>query len=45
MYDSCMGRYPPDHDDCNTILYYPDWGGANKGCLNDGKSFTARYPL
>ena len=17
MYDACMGRYPPDHDDCN----------------------------
>ena len=21
MYDICMGRYPPDHDDCNMIYY------------------------
>ena len=37
-YDSCMGRYPPDHDDCNVMLYYPDWNGANKGCIDDGKT-------
>lgn len=37
MYDDCMGRYPPDHDDCNSMLFYPDWHGANKGCLDDGK--------
>lgn len=37
MYDDCMGRYPPDHDDCNTMLFYPDWQGANEGCLDDGK--------
>ena len=38
MYDACMGRYPTDHDDCNVMLYYPDWNGSNKGCLDDGKS-------
>mmetsp|Transcript_9303 Transcript_9303/g.18784 ORF Transcript_9303/g.18784 Transcript_9303/m.18784 type:complete len:188 (+) Transcript_9303:2-565(+) len=32
-----MGRYPPDHDDCNVMLYYPDWDGANEGCVDDGK--------
>eukprot|EP00984_Skeletonema_dohrnii_P029480 scaffold20142_cov80-Skeletonema_dohrnii-CCMP3373.AAC.3 len=37
MYDSCMGRYPPDHDDCNTMLYYPNWGGTNEGCVDDGQ--------
>ncbi len=37
MYDICMGRYPPDQDDCNTMLFYPDWNGSNKGCLDDGK--------
>jgi hypothetical protein len=37
LYDSCMGRYPPDHDDCNEMLFYPDWGGANQGCVDDGK--------
>lgn len=36
LYDDCMGRYPPDHDDCNVMLYYPDWEGTNKGCANDG---------
>ena len=36
-YDICMGRYPPDHDDCNIMLFYPDWEGANAGCTNDGK--------
>ncbi len=36
-YDACMGRYPPDHDDCNVMLYYPDWDGANEGCTDDGK--------
>jgi hypothetical protein len=37
MYDACMGRYPPDHDDCNVMLYYPDWNGSNQGCVGDGK--------
>lgn len=37
LYDSCMGRYPPDHDDCNVMLYYPDWNGANEGCADDGQ--------
>jgi hypothetical protein len=32
-----MGRYPPDHDDCNVMLYYPDWNGANVGCIDDGQ--------
>ena len=47
-YDVCMGRYPPDHDDCNVMLFYPDWEGANEGCTNDGKqsqsyNYHARY--
>jgi hypothetical protein len=37
LYDSCMGRYPPDHDDCNVMLFYPDWAGSNEGCIDDGK--------
>ena len=37
MYDACMGRYPPDHDDCNVMLYYPDWDGANKNCVDDSQ--------
>ena len=37
LFDACMGRYPPDSDDCNVMLYYPDWEGANKGCINDGQ--------
>eukprot|EP00984_Skeletonema_dohrnii_P010172 scaffold3958_cov131-Skeletonema_dohrnii-CCMP3373.AAC.2 len=37
MYEDCMGRYPPDHDDCNSMLFYPDWNGSNKKCINDGK--------
>jgi len=37
LYDSCMGRYPSDHDDCNMKLFYPDWNGSNEGCLDDGK--------
>ncbi|KAK1742774.1 DUF285 domain-containing protein [Skeletonema marinoi] len=37
LYDACMGRYPPDHDDCNVMLFYPDWDGSNKNCLDDGK--------
>jgi len=37
MYDACMGRYPPDHDDCNVMLFYPDWEGANILCVSDGK--------
>ena len=37
MYDSCMGRYPPDLDDCNVMLYYPDLEGSNKGCVDDGQ--------
>ena len=36
-YDVCMGRYPPDHDDCNVMLWYPDWEGSNDGCTNNGK--------
>ncbi len=37
QYDKCMGRYPPDQDDCNVMLHYPDWNGANEGCASDGK--------
>ncbi len=37
LYDVCMGRYPPDHDDCNFMLFYPDWDGSNKGCIDDGQ--------
>ena len=29
-------RYPPDADDCNVMLFYPDWSGSNEGCANDG---------
>jgi hypothetical protein len=36
-YDACMGRYPPDSDDCNVMLFYPDWEGGNQGCTDDGK--------
>ena len=36
-FDKCMGRYPPDHDDCNVMLHYPDWNGENKGCASDGQ--------
>ena len=36
-YDSCIGRYPPDRDECTVKLYYPDWNGANNGCTDDGK--------
>ena len=36
LYENCLGLYPPDHDDCNEMLYYPDWGGKNTGCVNDG---------
>ena len=32
-----MGLYPPDFDDCNVGLWYPDWGGKNEGCNSDGK--------
>lgn len=38
MYEDCMGFYPPDHDDCNKALFYPDWSGSNEGCLGDGTS-------
>jgi len=47
-YDNCIGRYPPDNDDCNIKLFYPDWEGANAGCANDGKqnqSYIARHLL
>ena len=37
LFETCMGSYPPDHDDCNVMLYYPDWEGSNKGCINDGQ--------
>lgn len=36
-YDACMGKYPPDADDCNIMLYYPDWDGSNQGCTDDGR--------
>ena len=38
-YQDCMGRYPPGQDGCNSssMLFYPDWHGANKGCADDGK--------
>ena len=36
-YDSCIGRYSPGNDNCNMMLYYPDWNGANEGCIDDGK--------
>jgi hypothetical protein len=43
LYDACMGRYPPD-DDCNVMLFYPDWNGSNEGCIDDGKyAYIARY--
>ena len=35
MFDKCMGRYPPDNDDCITTLFYPDWNGSNEGCIDD----------
>ena len=31
-----MGLYPPDNDDCNVALWYPDWAGKNEGCKSDG---------
>ena len=37
MYPKCTGAHPPDADDCNVMLYYPDWNGANEGCVADGK--------
>jgi len=39
-YENCIGKYPPDADDCNIQLFYPDYApnGANEGCLNDGRS-------
>ena len=37
LYEDCLGRYPIDHDDCNVMLFYPDWEGTNKGCTDDGK--------
>ena len=36
-------RYPPDADDCNEMLFYPDWAGSNEGCANDGK--CVEYPV
>jgi hypothetical protein len=36
-YDKCIGRYPPQNDDCTVKLYYPDWNGANEGCADDGQ--------
>jgi hypothetical protein len=39
LYDACIGRYAPDHDDCITVtaLFYPDWNGSNEGCIDEGK--------
>lgn len=37
MYPKCTGAHPPDADDCTVLLYYPDWNGANEGCIADGK--------
>ena len=42
-YDKCLGRYPPDSDDCVTFLYYPDWQGKNEGCIDDGTSMTNMF--
>lgn len=39
-YDKCVGKYPPDSDDCVRFLYYPDWQGNNEGCIDDGTSTT-----
>ena len=53
-FDSCMGKsststsynYPPDADDCNVMLFYPDWSGANVDCLDDGKlGLSTHYPV
>ncbi|KAL7447635.1 hypothetical protein ACHAXS_000031, partial [Conticribra weissflogii] len=33
-YDLCMGKDP---NDSHSQLFYPDWEGTNRGCLNDGK--------
>ena len=37
LYQQCTGAYPPDADDCTVLLYYPDWNGANEGCVADGE--------
>mmetsp|Transcript_14874 Transcript_14874/g.24355 ORF Transcript_14874/g.24355 Transcript_14874/m.24355 type:complete len:387 (+) Transcript_14874:3-1163(+) len=37
QFDSCMGRFPKNDDDCILKLYYPDWSGSNEGCIADGK--------
>eukprot|EP00985_Skeletonema_marinoi_P026484 scaffold20550_cov232-Skeletonema_marinoi.AAC.1 len=29
LYKQCIGAYPPDADDCNLMLFYPDWNGAS----------------
>ena len=37
LYKHCMGLYPPNQDNCNEMLFYPDWNGSNKGCLADAQ--------
>ena len=37
QFDSCIGAYPKDDDDCILKLYYPDWAGSNEGCIADGR--------
>eukprot|EP00984_Skeletonema_dohrnii_P023407 scaffold12503_cov128-Skeletonema_dohrnii-CCMP3373.AAC.4 len=36
LYKQCIGAWPPDADDCNLNLFYPDWSGANEKCVDDG---------
>jgi len=37
FYKQCIGAYPPDADDCNVMLFYPDWNGSNEGCVDEGQ--------
>ena len=32
-YKSCMQLYPPDHDDCNVMLWYPDFDWDGEFCV------------
>ncbi len=38
-YQKCMRMAPPGQHGCNSgsTLFYPDWHGANRGCVDDGK--------
>ena len=42
IYNTCIGKYPQDSDNCVTRYYYPDWQGSNKGCLADG-TYICQY--